>query len=300
MGYRRLDEDVQNSAGVAFLPARVTHQLFSCFLQDEVSMRADRLRLTLGSKFERNDYTGFEVQPSVRLAWMPVSTQTVWAAASRAVRTPSRIDRDFFIPAAPPYFLAGSPNFESEVLRAGELGYRVNPTAAVTGSVETFYNVYDHLRSLEAGAPLQLGNGLKAHTYGVEAEASYQVSSPWRLSAGYSYLKMKVEAEPASTDMTGSRQEGDSPQHQSFMRSSWSAPHDVDADFSVRYVSNLSNQKVPAYATGDARLGWQKADQLELELVGKDLFAPRHSEFGTPASRREIARAFYGRATCHL
>jgi iron complex outermembrane receptor protein len=298
--YRLLRDDVRNSPGLAFLPDRIAHQLFSGFVQDELALMRDRLRLTLGSKVEHNDYTGFEFQPSVRLAWLPVTSQTAWAAASRAVRTPSRIDRDLFAPATPPFFLAGGPNFDSEVLRAFELGYKVTATSALTGSISTFYNLYDHLRSLELGLPLVLANGIKAHTYGAEAEASLQVSSPWRLSAGYSYLKMKVEAESWSTDQTSYLQSGDSPQHQAFLRSSLQMPHGVALDLTSRYVGNLPHQQVPAYATGDARLSWQATNKVELDLVGQNLFDPRHPEFGMPASRREIPRGAYGKVTCRF
>ena len=298
--YRLLRDDVRNSPGLAFLPDRIAHQLFSGFVQDELAMMQDRLHLTFGSKVEHNDYTGFELQPSVRLAWMPVTSQTVWAAASRAVRTPSRIDRDLFAPANPPFFLAGGPNFDSEVLRAFELGYKATATSALTGSVATFYNLYDHLRSLELGLPLVLANGIKAHTYGVEAEAGWQASTAWRLSTGYSYLRMKVEAESWSTDQTSYLQAGDSPQHQAFLRSSLQMPHGVALDLTSRYVGNLSHQQVPAYATGDARLSWQATNKVDLDLVGQNLFDPRHPEFGMPASRREIARAVYGKVTCRF
>ena len=46
-------------------------QVFSALLQDEFTLVKDRLRLTLGTKVEHNDYTGFEMQPSARLLWTP-------------------------------------------------------------------------------------------------------------------------------------------------------------------------------------------------------------------------------------
>src|SRR5882672_4073362 len=154
LGFRLLDDDVQNSAALAFLPPGVTHRLYTGFVQDEIALEADRLYLTLGSKVEHNSYTGFEYQPSVRLAWMPKPDQTLWGAASRAVRAPSRIDRDFFFPGQPPYFLVGDSTFDSEVLYAYELGWKSRPLSDLTTSISTFYNVYDKLRSLEAGPPL--------------------------------------------------------------------------------------------------------------------------------------------------
>ena len=299
LGYRLTRDDVRNSPGLAFLPPRLAQGLFSGFLQDELSL-ADQLRLTLGSKLEHNDYTGYEYEPSARLAWLPVPTQTLWAAASRAVRAPSRIDRDFFAPGTPPYFLVGGEGFESEILRAFEIGYKANPIPAVGGSVSIFYNGYDRLRSVEAGPPFHLGNGLEGDGHGAEAEVSWQISRPWRLSAGYTFLKLDVERTPASADSTSESQEGDSPEHQAFVRSSLAVPGGVSVDLSARYVGELPDQHVAAYTTGDARLAWQVRGGLEFEVVGRDLFAPRHVEFGTPTARTEVARSVYGKVTWSL
>src|SRR6266550_3811258 len=117
-GYRLINDRVGNTAGLAFLPAHVARQWFTAFAQDEIALAPERLHVTLGAKVEHNDYTGFEVQPSGRLNWTIRPSRTLWAAISRAVRTPSRIDRELFAPAQPPFFLAGGPNFHSEKLLA--------------------------------------------------------------------------------------------------------------------------------------------------------------------------------------
>ena len=299
-GYRFTHDEVENSPGLAFLPPDLTRHLYSFFLQDEWTLMDDRVRLMMGSKFEHNDWTGFEYQPSVRVAWAPVASRTFWAAASRAVRTPSRIDRDLFAPASPPYFLAGGPGFGSEVLRAFEVGYKVHAARDLNGSIATFYNLYDHLRSLEVGPPAILANGVRGHTYGVELEATYQASSACRVNAGTTFLRIDLEREASSTDATAEALEGDSPRHQSFVRSSFSLPHQIALDLTTRYVGNLTNQRVPAYATGDARLSWQPASRIELEILGRNLFAPQHPEFGTPSSRREVPRSVVGRARWRL
>jgi iron complex outermembrane recepter protein len=297
--YRRAHDDVQNSPSLAFLPSHLTRDLWTFFVQDELALVQNQLHLIAGSKFEHNDYTGFEYQPSGRVAWTP-GAHTVWAAASRAVRTPSRIDRDLFAPAAPPYLLVGSPDFESEVLRAFELGYKVHAAKDLTASVATFYNLYDKLRSLEVGPPLFLANGLKGQTYGLEVEATYQPSDKWRLNPGYTFLRLDLDTTPGSTDMTQSRQEGDSPRHQFFVRSSLTLPREVTLDVDVRHVGELSNQKVPAYTTADARLAWQSTSALELAIVGQNLLDPHHPEFGMPSTRREVERSFWGKVTCRF
>jgi iron complex outermembrane recepter protein len=298
--YRGTEDDVRNSPGLAFLPARLSRNLWTCFVQDELALARNRLHVTVGSKFEHNDYTGFEYQPSGRFAWKPSVSHTLWGAASRAVRTPSRIDRHLFVPATPPYLLVGSPDFDSEVLRAFELGYKVQAAKNMTASIATFYNLYHRLRSLEMGPPFFLANGFKGQTYGVEGEATYQLSDRWRLNPGYTFLRLDLDTTPASTDTTHARQEGDSPRHQFFIRSSLALPREMAVEVAVRYVGELPNQRVPAYATADARLAWQASSAIEVALVGRNLLDPHHPEFGTPATRRHVERSLYGKVTCQF
>ena len=298
--YRRMHDEVRNSPGLAFLPSHLTRELSTFFAQDEFAVAENRLHVIVGSKFEHNDYTGFEYQPSGRFAWTPAGSHTIWGAASRAVRTPSRIDRDLFVPAAPPYLLVGGADFESEVLRAFELGYKGRSAKNLTASIATFYNLYDKLRSLEAGPPFFLANGFKGQTYGIEGEVTCQLSARWRLNPGYTLLRLDLDTTPGSSDTTQKRQEGDSPRHQFFIRSSLTLPHEVALDLAVRHVGELPNQKVPAYTTADARLAWQPTSALELALIGQSLLDPRHPEFGAPATRREVERSLYGKATCHF
>ncbi len=286
VGYRLIRDDVRNSQALAFLPARVSRRLFTCFVQEELAFADDRARFTLGSKVEHNDYTGVEYQPSARLIWNPAASHTLWAAVSRAVRTPSRIDRELFAPASPPYFLAGGPGFGSEALRAAEVGYKAQPAHALTTSIATFYDDYDHLRSVEMGTPAVFANNLRGHGYGAETELTYQAQTWWRLSSGYTFQHLGLYA--------------DSPQSQSFLRSSLTLPRELEVDLAIRQVGNLANQHVPGYVTGDAHLGWEPTHRVEVGLYGRDLFAPQHAEFGTRATRREVPRSFYGKVTCRL
>ena len=298
LGYRLTSDDARNTTALAFLPPRLDHRLYTGFLQDELTLAANRLYLTLGSKIEHNDYTGFEYQPGVRVAWTPAPEHTIWGAVSRAVRAPSRIDRDLFVPGQPPYFLVGDSTFESEVLDAFELGYKGQPTSELTTSIATFYNVYDKLRTLETGTPLHLGNGLDGRTYGVEVEAAWQASSRIRMSAGYTLLRLILDVEATSTDTGSEKQEGDSPRHQAFIRSSLDLPHAVALDVSVRFVDQLRNQQVPSSTVCDARLAWKPAKSAEVAVVGQRLFDPKQPEFGAPSARREIGRSIYGKVSC--
>ena len=301
LSFRRTHDDVRSSPFLAFLPPRVTHDLSSAFVQDEWTIFRQHARLMVGSKFEHNDFTGMEVQPSARLSWSPTAAQTVWGAVSRAVRAPSRIDRDLYSPATPPFLIAGGPDFASEILHAYELGYKVRPSSKLTGSIATFYNRYADLRSIEGVAPpFVFGNGLKGIGDGVETEASWQPSTRWRVDTGYTFLHLDLAPKPGSTDVTQAAQAGDSPRHQAFLRPSLTLKRDWSFDVTARYVSALTTVNVPKYVAADAHVGWQPSASLDLGLYGQDLFDPRHAEFQASTGRREIPRSVFAKVTCRF
>lgn len=293
--YRLHDDHVGNSTVLAFLPARLTTHLFSGFIQNEIMLIEDTLDLTLGTKLEHNDFSGFEHQPSGRIRYRLTKRQTLWSAVSRPVRTPSRIDRDFFVP--PPFNLAGGPGFESEKLIAYEIGYRIQPIEAVFLAVSGFYNDYQDLRSLENSTPKVLANGLEGETFGAELTGTWQAAPWWRMSAGYTFLQMNLHTKPGSTDLSSESQEGDSPHHQIVFRSSVDILDRVEWDATVRFIDNLPNQGVPSYWSLDMRLAYSPRDDLEFAVVGQNLLDNQHPEFGGPASRREIQRGVYGKVT---
>jgi iron complex outermembrane receptor protein len=300
LGYRFIKDDIGNSPGLAFLPPQVSRQWLSGFVQDEIALVKDRLHLTLGTKIERNAYTGIEYQPSSRLDWKLNQHQTIWAAVSRAVRTPSRIDRELFVPARPPFLLAGGPTFDSEELLAYELGYRIQPYQRLSLSLATFYNAYNNLRSIEqvnppARLPVVIGNGLKGESYGAEFTGDYRVAERWRLRAGYTELQIHIRLKPGSTDTTLGSGESHDANRQFFLRSSLDLPRHIELDSTFRYVSRITNQSVPAYGELDLRLGWRPNPSLEFSLVGQNLLHNQHVEFGSPNARREIERSMYGK-----
>jgi iron complex outermembrane receptor protein len=303
-GYRLVNDGVKNTPGLAFLPSHIARQWFTAFAQDEIALVSERLHITVGTKIEHNDYTGFEIQPSARVNWTGSPATAVWAAVSRAVRTPSRIDRELFVPAQPPYFLAGGPNFHSEEELAYELGYR-HQQGAVLFSLATFYSRYHGLRSIEqdsapAPRPLVIGNGQDGESYGAELSASYRVSDRWRLRGGYTELRVHIWPNPGSTDTSRGATESQAPDRQLFLHSSWDLPAHLQLDGGFRYAGAIVKQQVPAYAELDARLTWQPSAALDLSIVGQNLLHEWHAEFGTPTARRGIERGVYGMAQWHF
>ncbi|HJT23318.1 MAG TPA: TonB-dependent receptor, partial [bacterium] len=310
LGYRFTHDVVQNTPSVAFSPSILDHELFSGFLQDEVTL-AEKLSLTVGSKVERNDYTGFEYEPSARLAWGLAERQTLWAAVSRAVRMPSRIDRDFLIPNSATPLLTGGSGFESETVVAYELGYRAQLSAEFTASLSTFFNNYDDLRSLSPTPgtvfPYTIANGLAGQTYGAELTADYQIVEAWRLHAGYDLLQENIWVKAGQTDANNGLADTADPQNQVFLRSSLDLPGNLEFDLPFRWVDSIfiangtNVGTVPSYLEMDAHLGWQPVQNLELSVVGQNLLQDHHPEYGFPGPAQEqIARSVYGKVTCQF
>ena len=308
LGFRYSHDVVSNAPSLAFLPPTLDRDLYSLFAQDEIALRPD-LSLTVGSKLERNDYTGFEVEPNVRLSWLLNSNQALWSAISRAVRTPSRIDQDFS-EAAPPHFviLEGGSDFKSESVVAYELGYRVQFDQQLSASVSSFFNHYNDVRSTTITPatllPFFFANGLEGDTYGLEFTSNYQATDTWSLHAGYTLLKEHLHVKPGQIDINDALNETADPQHQFSLRSSLNLPRHTEFDTALRWVDTLHTNNgpvvgtVPSYFELDTHLAWHASDRLEFALVGQNLLHNRHPEYGFPEpSRPEIERSAYGKFT---
>jgi iron complex outermembrane receptor protein len=298
-GYRVASDHVTNTAALAFLPANVILHWSNLFAQDEVLLRPD-LRLTAGLKLESNPYSGTDYLPSLRLGWSVRPDSLAWGAVSRAARAPARLDRDLFVPGTAPFLLAGGPNFQSEITDVFELGYRAQPSARLSYSVSVYRNYHDRLRSLEptGTGSFVIGNMMTGTTSGLEAWGGYQMMSNWRLSAGLMVLRQDLRLEPGSGDPNGPSEAGNDPSRQWSLRSSFDLPENSlfgrgEFDLALRHVGALPNPAVPAYTAVDVRYGRKLRPDLELSVVGTDLFDPAHPEFGVPGARSEIGRALF-------
>jgi iron complex outermembrane recepter protein len=305
IGYRLVEDAILNTPANAFLPPRVGHEWFNAFIQDEYTLRPDQLHLTMGTKIEHNVYTGFEIEPSVRLAWTPDKKETIWGAISRAVRTPSRIDHDLYSPATPPYRIAGGGQVVSEKMIAYELGYRMQVDPQLSFSIATFWNDYDDLRSLEPldppqAFPVEASNGLRGRSIGAELTAEWRATPIWRLRAGWTELRVSSESQPGSIDRATRDSIVRDPNHQAVLRSLLDLSTKWEWDADLRYVGPINKQTVPGYTELDLRLGWRPAPAWELSLSGENLLHSHHAEFNTPATRREIQRAVFGKASWHF
>ena len=317
--YRYTDNSNRGKLIFAVAPESARDQLIGGFVQDQLAL-SDSLRLTLGTKLEHNDFSGFELQPSVRLAWDVAPRQNAWAAVSRAVRVPTRLERDVAIEITPPgsnprAILLGNDDFAAEELIAYELGYRWRPLDALALDLALFHNRYEGLASLELAAPtLDPGSGIvtfpvvnlnltDARSQGAELLATFSPRKRWRLIASYSYVYLDMQ--PHGQDANrGAFLDGTTPRHQVSLRSLLDLPGELQLDAHLRHSTELKRQPeievgpgIDGYTELDVRLAWRAGDRLELALVGQNLLHDRHTEFGTPAARGEIERSVYGKVT---
>jgi iron complex outermembrane receptor protein len=318
LNFRYTDNSNRSKGIFALEPEDSRDQLISGFAQDQFAI-SDAVRLTVGTKLEHNDFSGFEVQPTVRLAWDVAPGHNAWAAVSRAVRVPTRLERDIAIEVTPPGsnprgVLLGSDDFEAEELLAYELGYRWQPLDVLGLDLALFHNRYEGLASLEFGTPtLDPASGVitvpvvnrnltDARSQGAELLATYSARENWRLIASYSYIYLDMQ--PHGQDLNrGAFLDGTTPRQQFSLRSLLDLPGGLQLDAQFRHSTELdrmpdlpSGEGIGAYSELDVRLAWQANQQLELSLVGQNLLHDHHLEFGTPATRGEIERSVYGKA----
>ncbi len=291
-GYRQIDDHLFGNFTYSLDPASRNTNLFSYFVQDEMTLEEDLWYLIAGSKFEHNDFTGFEFQPSVRLLCTPSERETVWAAVSCAVRTPSRGEHDiifqqFASPVGPTFSrLLGNKGYKSEDLLAFELGYRAQPVEEFSWDLVLYYNDYTDLSSTAVTGPpffdpsipavvvpATFGNANSADVYGAELASTYQIRDDWQLSGAYTLMYLDMHAGPDDTIQQSS------PNNQVNVRSSWDLRHDLEFDLIGRYVDNLPAVGVASYVTMDLRLGWRPTQHFEWAVVGRNLLDDRHAEF---------------------
>lgn len=302
---------------IEFTPKERTVNLFSGFLQDEITLVEDKLFFTLGTKLEQNSYSGFECQPSARLLWAPDETHVFWGAISRPVRTPSRVGQNSTInigplPGGPPPTFVrymGNPNIKAEPVMVYELGYRAQPTERFSWDVAGYYNRYEDITWGQLGTPFiensyvvvpfPMGDGWRYQSYGVEISGQWTVSERWRVSAWYSAMRFEIEnvINPAETLLSPLNT---APRNQVRVQSSWDIGHDWEFDMTFRYVDKLKSPSVPAYLTMDMRLGWSPNKNFEVALVGRNLLDNHHPESGYEGYGDlpdEIRRTIYAQLT---
>ena len=323
LGYRHTSDHTAGTIDQAFIPANVAAELFNAFLQDQITLKPNRVSLYLGAKLENNYFTGFDLQPSARVAWTPTNRRTLWAAISRASRTPTRRDENInaalaALPGPAEVALLGNPKFQSEHVIAYELGYRAQPVDRLSLDLTIFFNNYHNLESAEHLAafvdpnsvppllilPVSLGNKLYGTTEGVEASVKWKVTNRWTLSPGYSFLEMHLHTQSNSLDSSSVVDgQGSNPGHQAQLRSHLELPKNFSWDTSAYFVGPLPAQFVPAYTRLDTQLNWRLVERAELSVVGQNLIKDHHAEFNDQfqsVNSSQVKRSAYAKITWHF
>ncbi len=325
LGYRLSSKDSKGSFTLTFNPLRRNSELFSGFIHDNVALIEDHLRLIIGSKFEHNDFSGFEYQPSLRLLWTPDERHTIWTSVSRAIQTPSEATSDLRINAAmipvtpppPPFVLvpiviSGTNDLDSQKVTAYEVGYRSEATTRLSIDLAAFYNEYDDIIEIEfpfgpfGGAVFN--NNFHAETYGGEILARFKVTNDWLISASYTALQMQVHQDSLTADPVRDQGiERENPHHQLQLRSTHHLLHNLEFDVLANFVDNVditpplqSSVHIPSYIRLDMRLGWRPTTNLEFSVSVQNILDDQHLEFihfGNLIQSSEIERRIHAKIT---
>ncbi len=307
LGYRFTRENITNDSTAAtagnvltFTPPQLSDNLFSAFIQDEFRL-TNTLFLTAGSKFEHNEFTGFEYEPSVQVVWQPTDRQEVWISLARAVRQPTRTDEGVHVnfPTVLPngipalVTLTGDQNAQVARLRDVEIGYRAQISKRISVDFATFLSYYNGLPTIEPLTPSfsitpsphfvipeELEQLSHARSYGGEIFATWNVNSRWKISPGYSLIHLKLDLDPTSHDPDTGGLGGGTPEHQFQFRSLLNLTSKTDFDSCLFYVSTLRGAgTTPSYTRLDMRLARRVGDSIEISIVGQNLLSARHPEF---------------------
>jgi len=321
LDYRVSNSGISPGYWIGLNPAFRTDALYSGFLEDEIRI-ADSVWFTLGSKLEHNAYTGFEWEPGVRLVWNPPGTQhALWAAASKAIRQPSRVEESIAadVPPSPigngivlGYLLQGNPKVKAETMYDYEAGYRREFSKSLSLDISTFLSFYRNLETLNTGAAqmipgspvvvwqtLNYGNGTKAVDYGGEASLNWNATRRWRILPGYSYVHSTIRLNPGISGQSTSSVWQMFPQNMVQLRSQMNLVHGLEFDQSLYYTARLPGNSIPGDPRLDLRLSRRFGERTEASLVGQNLQRPRSMEYGNSwgVLGTYVERSIYGQIT---
>jgi iron complex outermembrane receptor protein len=324
LGYWYSDSHTHGDLFVSLNPSSLGSDSFNSFVQDEITLIPNRFFLTVGTKLEHNYYNGFALMPSARATYELDPHNMMWAAVSKAERTPAATDASIRLdvagfpgPGGTPVLISvlGNPQFKNEELIAYEFGYRTTVGKRLSLDLAAYYNDYSNQESTEPSTPFLEATPAPAHlvlpstyenlingeTHGVEIAANWKITDRWTLSPGFDFERIHMRPSPLSQDtQTAPGIEGNSPHVQAQVRSHFELSQKWTWDVSAYFVDRLIAQDVPSYTRLDTGLSWRWKEGVSLSLVGQNLLKDHHLEFidSTAASRStEIKRSAYVKIT---
>ena len=324
VNYRFIHSATQASSAISFAPESLGYHQGGAFVQDDITLIDNALRLTLGSKIEESHFGNTQVQPNARLLWTPDDQHSLWTSVSRASRIPSRGEAQANIglgtTTTPPSLgslpvqVMAQPNsdLKAEKVFTAEIGWRSQWTNRFSTDITVFSNHYNDLIIFQRGEAIpptsfpllvtqpMLWSNLSEEitTRGIELVADWHVLDWMRFTGNYSHLKIEKSYDANNPDIAGL-----SPRHRGSLRWQIDINDQTQLDMTMRHVSKLTavNQGVPAYTTFDARLAYKPIPQMEWSIVAQNLFAPQHLEFRDSAAvsltdfATEVPRSIYGK-----
>lgn len=288
----------EDRPSLRFDPPSRTLDYFSLYAQSRVALPDPRWRVTSGATVEWNTYTGREWQPTLRVAFTPTHSRWMaWLGASRAVRTPSRLDRDAVAPGPGGLTIFRGAPIRSEALESIEAGWRWHRAPSLAFSLNGFVNRYRHLRSIEpATFPVLFTNDnlLASNTAGLEASATVRFNPQWRVIASGRVLSNDMHLEASSRSPNPGRYQANDARRLATVQVSWDPRPDMQIDATLRHVSELPGPFVPAYVEADLRAAWQLYRGWEVSVIGRDLLHSRHEEWASANAPVEyVPRSFW-------
>lgn len=302
LGYRFIEDDLHSTSILTSTESPSTNtQLWSAFISDELTLIDDKLWLTVASRFEHNDYTGFEFQPNIRLMWQIDNQNNLWTSIARAVRTPSRVENNISVNAlniAPTQssplvkvLVIGSDDYQSEEITSYEVGYRFMPIKTLSFDTAIFYNQYDKLRSASEGTTdfstypdyvtqsTVFENQYDGYNYGAELSALWAINEQLQLRANYSYIHNEFDGVLA--------QNTKAPGHMVSSIIDWKLHKTLDVNLVWRFIDNTelisgngsTTKTIESYQGVDVAINWAMSPNVMLSAYGKNLFYPAHLEY---------------------
>ncbi len=331
----RQDRDqLRSSRVIRYTSAAASTTFLGAFIQDEITLVPNRLSVTVGSKIERNTFTGWELQPGIRALWRPTPDQRIWGAVSRAARTPSRAERTItwlaavippseFVPIPAEVIAKGSPDFDSEHLTAIELGHRLKVSPRLSFDTALYVNQYRDVRGLQsnvtpfipvpvprANFTLTATNNVRGTTYGGEFLTRWRCTPALNLEASVSSLRYDLRDErpsptaqaaiPGLVGSTIAGLVGSAPRQDYKLRANWDCREDWTFDVLLRRSDALGQHGIPPVTGLDVHLGWRPRHDLEIEVVSRNSLDARHAEIPPTflgGTLREIPRSYFLRVT---
>jgi iron complex outermembrane receptor protein len=300
-GYRFISEHLDGHPGLRLIPSASTASVTTAFIQDEMVFFGSRLAVTLGSQFQYDSDAAGGVQPTARAIWKGLPRQRVWAAASRALRTPSLEDRGIYVtlPGGPAesglpliVTVSGNAAAQTEELVELEAGYRLEIGQRASIDVTGFEGRYDHLRTFETEAPIvsfiptpqvlvttRAGNQLEATTRGLEVTGAWEPVPFWRLNGSYSAFRITPHLAPGSSDASAATTDGDAPRHKWQLRSEFSPGARARFNVSIFHSGPLVRSRIDSYTRADLNAEWRFTNQLSAMVIGQNLLNEAQTEF---------------------